>query len=311
MKKLFVFAIAAVAMTVACQKNQDVNLGTENEGDLVEIRLNSNLVTVETKGIESLEGQELFVYGRSDNNKRQVLNAPATVDAAGNMTLDKTYFYDPKGNYSFYGYCLHGALADGSVYDAPTALTIDGSNDVLLAVAEGTFSAATARNDVHPHLVFAHVLSKFTFAVANVGNTDMTLSDITIDTPLAGTITLTGAQGVAAGTEEGNIDLAVSATDLAAQTGAADPTFTALDGVEALVFPASTYTLNVKLTQEGLDNTRVIPVTVTDDIVGGTQYTFNIKLYSLEKIEITASLKGWGDPVVLDYDTSDLEEVEE
>ena len=315
MKKLFVFAIAAVAMTVACQKLQDVNLGTENEGDLVEMRFNSNLVTVETKGIESLEGQELFVYGLSDKatDPRQFINVPASVDGEGVMSLDKTYFYGPNRTYTFYGYCLNGATADGTAYDVATPLTINGANDVLLAAAEGSFSATTARAGNHPELVFGHALSRFTFAVANLGNTDMKLSGISVSTPLEGTIVFTGpAQAVAAGTTNGTITLGVSEMDLAPQTTAvANPTFAAVQGVEALVFPRSNYTVNVTLTQ-GDAEPRTLPVPVPNptSVEAGYQYVINLKVYSLETIVISATLKGWEDGQDITVDTSDLEEEE-
>ena len=311
MKKLFVFAIAAVAMTVACQKNQDVNLGAENEGDLVEMRFNSNLVTVETKGVESLVGQDLFVYGLSDKatDPRQFINVPASVDGEGKMSLDKTYFYGPNRTYTFYGYCLNGATADGTAYNVATSLTITGANDVLLAAAEGSFSATTARAGTHPELEFGHALSRFTFAVANLGNTDMKLSGISVSTPLEGTITFTGTQGVAAGATDGTITLGVSEMTLTAQPSATDPVFAAVEGVEALVFPGSSYTINVTLTQDDADSrTLAVPVPNPTSVEAGFQYAINLKVYSLEEIVISATLKGWEDGQDITVDTSDLEE---
>ena len=317
MKKLFVFAIAAVAMTVACQKLQDVNLGTENEGDLVEMRFNSNLVTVSTKSVSSLDAANpLYVYGLSSNGKRQVINAEATV-TGNTLTLAQSAFYDSKGTYSFYGYYLDGANVTGDLaaeYASALPISITGANDVLLATAtgNGTYSAAEARNGNHPELVFEHKLSKFTFSVVNLGNSTMELTDITVETPLSGTVTLTGAQtlDVDAQAAAGTIDLNVNPMTLASQASEVAPVYEEVASVEALVFPNSTYTLKIKLSQTGETGnvvTRTLPVTVTESIAAGFQYTFKIKLYSLEEIKITASLKDWEDATV-EIDTSDIEE---
>lgn len=155
MKKFFLFAASAVALTVSCQKLQElVNPGTEPVDDTnpVEIKFNSNVVNVETKanGAVTEFGEEhtLYIYGLNvtdpANVKAEIVNSPAKSSAVEStngetsapLTLTKSYFYNGTlEKYDFYGYYVDDAgvntTPDPATYELPIKIT--GQQDILLA----------------------------------------------------------------------------------------------------------------------------------------------------------------------------------
>lgn len=156
MKKFFLFAASAVALTVSCQKLQElVNPGTEPVDDTnpVEIQFTTNVVNVETKAngaVTAFDGSHtLYIYGLNvtdpDNVDAEIVNSPANSTASesqdgettAELTLTKSYFY--KGTvdkYDFYGYYVDDAVTgtpnpDATTYELP--ITITGQQDILLA----------------------------------------------------------------------------------------------------------------------------------------------------------------------------------
>lgn len=326
MKKLFIFAIAAATMAVGCQKLQGVLLNPNNpsvdENDPVEIKFNTNIAVVETK-VASLDGLTLKVYGingTDSESERQFFNIDATAAGAGvtdpaTLTLvGAPYFYDGnKDKYSFYGYYLDGANIDAEPVADPyqANLTITGKEDVLVASApeNGNYSAEEARKGNHPNLVFTHALSQFKFSAINLGGSEMKLTGVAVKTPLNGTITVVGATtGVVAGTlgETDNIDVAMD--DLTLPVGGSDylPVAVGADASAVMVFPATTYDFYFTL-EQGTE-TRTLKVSVSDAIAAATSYMFKVKLYSLEEIEITATLVDWT-TAEIEIDTDNAEEI--
>ena len=170
MKKLFLFAVAAVALTAACSK-QPVQSGSasspsgfELEAD-VPVRFASNVGRVATKGIGALDdwnpSQELYFFGierLKDQTGSDSLNlaAPFIYNVSANpedtITLynptigaghEEPYYYGD-GNYEFYGYFLDDAGTVGldgesitRTDDAYVAhIEIDGAQDVLVGYAD-------------------------------------------------------------------------------------------------------------------------------------------------------------------------------
>ena len=317
MKKIFIYALAAATMAVSCQKLQ--GLGNDNtpvdEADLVEIQFSAASATVATKAaVETLVDLELYVYGLNQTSgKREITGAKATWSAdATYLTLDGgPYYYNNNDDqYHFYGYYLGGLTPQLNGYTTP--VTITGENDILLAaaLANATGDKYTARNardkNVYPHLEFKHALSQFTFAAANLGNSDMTLSGIVVKTPLTGTVTVAGAaQSVAA---TGNpVDLAIkmdSSEDLEPSTASVEYTSV---GAPVMVFPGSSYEFFITVEQPNLSRTLKVTLPEDSTVEAGKSYAININLYSLEEIKISAELKDW------DYEsfTVDTEEAEE
>ena len=325
MKKIFAFAIAAATMAVGCQKiqslvNPDYNEPIE-ETDLVEIQFSSNIATVETKSaVTDLAGLTVKVYGINNDDetsKRQFYNLDATAESDdGGITLNlgstKQYYDGTTETYSFYGYYLDGATTEGTLDSrTPSAkLTITGEEDVLLAAAEGngSFCGNTAKNDTKPHLQFNHALSQFQFAAKNLGTKEITLEAIKIKTALTGTMDVIASTVTANSAADGEeINVSMTSTSLSSST--ADAEFNDVPATEVMVMPGSTYVFEFTVTQDG--QSRTLQVTANNEIAAGTAYKFQISLYSLEEIELTASLTPWDEVQILDLDTNDAVELEE
>lgn len=313
MKKIFALAIAAVALTVGCQKAQNpVNPETPvDENELVEIKFSTNITTVETKTVTSLEGLKLMVYGQNITTpaKRSFYDeATAGVPDQGVVDLtfaDTTYYYNGNNDkYNFYGYYLDGATtiegADTlSATNQVTTVKINGKNDILLAQADenGTYCGAKARDGENPHLTFRHAMSQLKFGAVNLGGSTLSLSAITVQTDTSGTINVADTLAVAvAGL--GDFDLPMTALNLDSFSGTpteSDYEEVTTDGStesELIIFPgASSNVLTLELKQ-GSD-TRKLQYTMTQTFKAGHSYKLLIKLYSLEEIEITASLTDW------------------
>lgn len=319
MKKFFAFAIAAVTMTVGCQKIQDlVNPNASvDDTDLVEIKFSSNIATVETKSAVT-ELTTVNVYGINEKGHtdlketRYFINKPATATNDGGtykLALDKTYFYHGKTDkYSFYGYFLDAAVAgtglDAEPYTAQ--VTITGEEDILLAsaVGNGTFCGEEAEtNGLQPSLVFNHALSQFQFEAQNMGKAAIKLDAISIATPQTGTMDVL-ASTVTAGTDDGTIDVGMTALELGAENGAFEVVKDAANanGALVMVMPKATYEITFTVSQG--EETRTLTKSVEATINAGTAYKFQIKLYSLTAIELTATLTPWGSAEEVEFDTS-------
>ena len=176
MKKIFAFAIAAVTMTVGCQKiqelvNPDRNQTSFDDNEPVEITFNTNVVNVETKAALTAltESETLYIYGlnttqfeegKEPTDLKQIINAPATSvlqagsEGAAGSSADITwvgdnvhyYYRGTNDTYDFYGYYVGTAVEgtpdpDETTYELP--VTITGQEDILLAEALG----ADAKDD--------------------------------------------------------------------------------------------------------------------------------------------------------------------
>ena len=263
MKKIFAFAIAAVALAVGCQKNQieSPEVDPLDDGTPVEIKFNTNVASVVTKGlgsIEDLTAAKLFVYGvrrpaaDAAFGEFEIENVTAKADGTGLLTLgteSEYYFYS--GNriaYDFYGYHVDNAVAEGTspalntdkkVLSVP--VTIDGSQDILLAKAdpeydmytkdgEGkptqtlvdnevndeklVYTAYAARRKVHPTLHFTHALSRFKFALKTGAENDgsIKLTELSLASQTTGTLVIASLdtatpEGLTASGDEGTLTL--------------------------------------------------------------------------------------------------------
>ena len=195
-------------------------------------------------------------------------------------------------------------------------VTITGQEDILLATTDnaGPFNGAAARQGTNPNLAFKHALSQFKFSAINLGSEEIKLSGIKVNTANTGTMTVLPTQSLVAGTDLVDINLVMDELTLVSKSSITDPQKTDYDAVAkssvqstVMVFPGSSYDLYFTLTQ-GTDMSRTLKVTVGDTIESGYAYEFQVKLYSLEKIEITATLADWEDKQI-SIDTDSAEEV--
>lgn len=225
MKKLFVFAALAALTLAACQKAPKSFIDPDEvipEGTLVPVLFGSNVQTVKatTKSFGGVEkwnaAQTVYIYGiaRPDRDSDAldledilINNIPAAAPADGTSgeieVYDPVYstedvpvpfYYDLTKCYDFFGYYVDDMEVtpeiDAEVGTLTVPVTINGSQDVMLATAERTdqvangvsvgrarlFSAYSARKNLHPTLKFEHQLARFKFIVTN-GNIDDALYD--------------------------------------------------------------------------------------------------------------------------------------
>lgn len=294
MKKIFAFAIAAVTMTVGCQKiqelvNPDRNQTSFDDNEPVEITFNTNVVNVETKANGSVTTFDpakhtLYVYGLNTTTPgtKEITNATATATGGASpvsLTLDKKYFYNGTDDkYDFYGYYVDDAADPATVaanYTLP--VTITGQQDILLAKALGSeasdgvspiadaYSAKTARAGVVPNLQFEHQMSQFSFNVRNCGSYAITLKGLSLNTINKGTLTVAGdSQGLVALTGDANkADIEVSTTEQSlAKVDKSDLTNYTAIGKPIMVFSENAYTVILYLWQDGMETNKVRKVTV-------------------------------------------------
>lgn len=371
MKKIFLFAAAAVTMAAGCQKLQEIlvtpNDNPVNDNDAVEIEFTTNVATVETKtrtkslgSVEALTANHtLYIYGLNTTTPgaKEIINEPATstatagaVDQVTGIGAEGTpaaitwkeqgqaFFYNAtKDKYEFYGYYVDDAAGATPTPDRNYQLdvTIDGTQDILLAAAnpsddiEGNgvvtavtdvYSAWSARNGVKPNLKFEHQLSKFTFHVGNYGTSDITLEGVALETNSTAKLRVINVdadnkQGFVA-ESYGNsteLKLKMGAAVSLPGTSNADYATSYVDGYKTIgtnasimAFAGQTYKAVLYLKQAGMSEGAVRQVTVPVTVVGGAQpgysYKLLVKVYSLEQINITATLVAWseGDDQTLD-----------
>jgi len=207
MKRFFFLAIAAVGMTVACQKQEISNAPADpmDDGTPVPVVFGTNVSSsVTTKAaLDAWTGNEdLVIYGFKTGADLSVTDATnaaygylvngVKVDSpasgtTGEVTIPDT-FYGKEDSYDFYGYYAAGVDGPATVEaDKITVpITITGSEDILVAKADkakdiakaketytGTiddsrvYSAYSARRNVKPNLVFEHQLVRFDFELVN------------------------------------------------------------------------------------------------------------------------------------------------
>lgn len=363
MKKLFFFAMVALGMTAACQK-PDVKVENPDLDDNAPVEVvfgvNAPTITVtKTKAaVDDWNAETVYVYGFDnavdDLNTDKVLidGKAATVEAnatdnngdvADRSKLTFTpdtdnvdkYYYEVDAVYNFYAYYTgkeETVEKDGTKLTAE--VTIDGSQDVMLATTNPTadialakqthpdanintarvYSAYAARRGVHPTLNFEHMLSRFTFKIvkgytpsAPENTADVKVTKIEVETYSTGNLDIT-AQTFEPTTTDAKVYMPVK------EFTEAVPTVTPSDpGYDFMTFPdESTMNLKVhlepkdKATDPNLGNINLDPMIVTLDaakITGktgakfeaGKRYTVTITVYSLEEVQVSASLTEWGD----------------
>ena len=203
MKKIFIFALAAAAMTVACQKNQDVTVDPTEDGTPVQLVLGSSVATLQTKAaLDDFTGSEkLVIYGFEKGKDLSVdenylvngreINSNASIDA--DITIENTFYGTGGQKYAFYGYYVDNAGNGDVVKDANTIsvpVKITGQQDLLIGktttpskmnglTEDDLYSAKSARKGIKPHLKFEHQLVRFDFKLVN-GTTIPQDSDKTI-----------------------------------------------------------------------------------------------------------------------------------
>lgn len=174
MKKLFFFAVAAVALLASCQKTEIGNAKPavdDSKPAAIQFSVNAPSFKVQAKSAvenwDATNGTPVFIYGlqqeRDDdrkviaygqgmydfsdilinNQETKVFNETDKLELyqLGTVQPNVPYFYGEDQTYDFFGYHLGGAVKDdASVVTAGDKITfdvtIDGSNDIMVAAAD-------------------------------------------------------------------------------------------------------------------------------------------------------------------------------
>lgn len=200
MKKLFFFAIVALGMTAACQKQNVENSDLDDAPVAVQFNVSSPTFTVtKTKSpVEAWSNQTVYVYGYKKDadfsnttdtglflidNEENGNGASGTIAADGSISFGSTnYYYSGTNVYNFNAYYIDNAAAENAVKAAEAItrnITITGTQDVMVATTDPAkdkgdndevnenriYSAYAARRGVHPTLNFQHMLTRFNFTI--------------------------------------------------------------------------------------------------------------------------------------------------
>lgn len=227
MKKFFAFAIAAVTMTVGCQKFQDLinpNDKPVDDGAPVPVMIGTNVATVSTKAavndLAGLNGQNIYVYGINNEDKSLLVNnyaigTPTLTDNSVKVEGQDVTYGIAGETYSFYGYYAGTALLEDTeasysegVITVP--VTIDGTQDLMIGLTDKAadlakqtepvvladlYGAKSARRGVKPNLVFEHMLVRFDFEFdgSSIEPTDalITVQSVSVATKTKGNLVIT------------------------------------------------------------------------------------------------------------------------
>lgn len=379
MKKIFIFAAAAMVMATACNKNTTPVAGaipSDGNDDPVAITFGTNVHTDATKSpVEAWAEQTLYVFGYarttfSDATPSDLTNAyidgvAATAPASGTngpidvLDDDGLPFYYAYANntytaYDFYGCYFADAADAANIVKEETKISvpfvIDGTQDLMTAIAdraadiEGTvidtvayaYSGFSARKGVTPNLLFKHCLTRFDISIQNCSTTEtvinldsLKLSSIAEGSLVIATIAEGDSTGVVTADGAEVKDLAIE--NMPAEGVELKPDDPATELGSIMVIPAEQHVIKLFFKQlidkdvpgvykEGLytDHT-ITPANVADEegnLIGvtefevGKKYNVLVKVYGLEKIEITVELAPWvdGGSIVIDPDDNPFNE---
>lgn len=231
----------------------------------------------------------------------------------------------------------------GVVNTVTIPVTIDGTNDIMLAKTDHEFdlnhrtnqdkyvadarmySAYSARRTVVPNLKFEHQLSRFIIKT-KVGGTvpydKITIEKIEIQSKADGVLYLYGTP-----TDHLNFEPTSAAEDVwlplktnagVVATGHPGENDYVQLGESIMAFSGEEeYDALIHLSQEGVSELEPVPVTIKlttlepgHKAVPGHQYTVNVIVYGAEKVEVTVSITQWVDAgnVDIDWDADDPED---
>lgn len=382
MKKIFIFAAAAMVMATACNKNTTPVVGaipSDGNDDPVAIKFGTNVHTDATKApVEAWDTtQTLYVFGCPRTNfsaatpsnlskDKALIKGVAAIAPDGGTKgdivvlnpVDTLPFYYAYANntyttYDFYGCYFDNAADTTKIHMEKTEIyvdfKIDGTQDLMIAAANResdvnagsvdqdkikhnpnyAYSGFSARYGVKPNLVFNHCLTRFDIKIENCSNENviqldgLKFSSITEGKLVIATIAegdTTGVHPTGATAE----NLAIKVTDGDEVLNPGDAT----DPRSIMVIPANGHEISVYFSQltpngkykeqEPISHT-ITPANVADEegnSVGvtefevGKRYNVLVKIYGLEKVEITVELAPWvdGGSIVIDPDKNPFNE---
>lgn len=321
--------------------------------------------------LDGWTGQDLYVYGIESSSSGLNLSdggrfidgvkvqAPPDGELSGAIAVynpavssgNEPFYYEGSKRYEFFAYykddALLGAPAIGSS-SISFPITIDGSQDIMAAVTDhesdlakarvgadvrdsDLYSAYSARRDVHPNLIFSHLLSRFEFKV-QTGFTDsdsragkIKVAGLKVDTPSKATLTVVGDNPGLAGQEapdELYLRVGTAGSRVLLGTGNAVPVSESPETLgEMMLFPGhASYPVTIYLMQDGYSVQETFPVSMEikfdpDDpdesargAMAGTKYIVTIVIWGLEQVQTKVEMTLWQGGRSFNLDPDEIED---
>lgn len=371
MKKSLMFAAILAAGFMASCSNEDKSFDAgNNDADKTPIlfTMNNGAVDVTTRGTGAVgdvagstnvwRSEKLYVsmFQKGTNTlaideygtifDRTELTAPASTAAANSGVAEyEGYKYYPQtGNYDFFAFHISDAADVADVNDGKLDVTIDGSQDLMVAKADMTeeqkmafeaavdpsqkdryYSAFSARRDVQPHFQFEHLLSRLVFTVEP---TESSKDKVTVKA-IKVRNAKTQATMVVSYVEKPEQLLIPAATvdsvylkeRVAGQAEAYDlqvltpKTYSEKTrvGESLLLIPQEEYLLEIQMSQETPEGKvydfsyhHTLKAPNTASFVAGNQYNVNFTIYGIEQIKLDVTLTPWADGGNIDINNDDI-----
>lgn len=299
MKKIFLFAAAAMVSLSSCVQTNEVYTG-----DVQEIGFKSGVTRAAVDGTELPAGSAITVAGvwdaEGDGSYVEYFEPTKFVDASGIYSGAPARYWPNAGKMQFIGYYPYGVgtfTADytGDVLAGYKVTGIDGAaqNDILYSdlCQVNTVPAATQALLFHHALALLQVNFQTSLTTEEVKIVSATVADVVLGGDL--TVTAGGTSTAAWSNTSAAIDHTFANVTTAALTDSANTNATPL-----LVVPAATQTeMTIVYTLNGHEMTKVVPLATYGDWKAGNKYIYNFSIGANE-IQFTCEVDPWTDVVV-------------
>ena len=299
MKKIFLFAAAAMVSLSSCVQTNEVYTG-----GVQEIGFKSGVTRAAVDGTELPAGSAITVAGvwdaEGDGSYVEYFVPTKFVDASGIYSGEPARYWPNAGKMQFIGYYPYGVgtfTADytGDVLAGYKVTGIDGAaqNDILFSdlCQVATVPAATQG------LFFRHAL-----ALLQVNfQTSLTTEEVKIVSATVADVVLGGDLTVTAGDPStaawSNTSTAIDHTFVNVTTAALTDSANT-DATPLLVVPAAAQTeMTIVYTLNGHEMTKVVPLATYGAWDAGNKYVYNFSIGANE-IQFTCEVDPWTDVVV-------------
>jgi hypothetical protein len=299
MKKIFLFAAAAMVSLSSCVQTDEVYTG-----GVQEIGFKSGVTRAAVDGTELPAGSAITVAGvwdaESDDSYVEYFAPTKFVDDAGIYSGEPARYWPNTGKMQFIGYYPYGVgtfVADytGDVLAGYKVTGIDGTaqNDILYSdlCQVDAVPAATQALLFHHALALLQVNFQTSLTTEEVKIVSATVADVVLGGDL--TVTAGGTSSAAWSNPSAAIDHTFAKVTTAALT-----TTKNTDATPLLVVPAAAQTeMTIVYTLNGHQMTKVVPLAAYGAWEKGNKYIYNFSIGANE-IQFTCEVDPWTDVVV-------------